>query len=215
MNNAFATLIPLAIGLAISPAPVIELILVLFSRRRVVNAVAFIATLLAMTVLVLTIGALGGRAADEGGSGPSVTMGWVFAALGLLLLVLGVKNWRNRADTSEPAVFATVSGMGPAAVAFLAFGAVAVNPKNTVLLLTAGQSIGESPTPLLYGLGFTLLATLPYTASVGYALLGGKPANDRLDRMRSWLVARNRLIMGVICTLLGMVLVLKGLPAIF
>ena len=34
--------------------------------------------------------------------------------------------------------------MGPAAAGFLAFGAVFVNPKNLVLLLAAGQSIGAS-----------------------------------------------------------------------
>ena len=99
--------------------------------------------------------------------GPRRSMGWVFLALGALLLVMGIKNWRNRKDTSEPAMFAKVTGLGPAAVAFLAFGAVAVNPKNTVLLLTAGQSIGAASSPWLVGLGFVLVATLPYTLSVG------------------------------------------------
>ena len=214
MDNVFVTLIPVAIGVAISPAPIIELILVLFSKRRVVNGIAFIVTLLLMTVVVLALGALGGRAADGESSGPSPLMGWVFLALGALLLVMGVKNWRNRKDTSEPAMFAKVTGLGPAAVAFLAFGAVAVNPKNTVLLLTAGQSIGAASSPWLVGLGFVLLATLPYTLSVGYALLGGEAANERLDRMRAWLVAHNRLIMGIICLLLGLVLVLKGIAAV-
>lgn len=214
MDNVFVTLIPTAIGIAISPAPIIELILVLFSRRRVANSLAFIITLLAMTVVVLTIGGLGGQAADGGTSEPSALVGWVLAALGALLLVLGVKNWRNRADTSEPEIFAKISELGPGAVAFLAFGAVALNPKNAVLLLAAGQSVGASANPLLVGLGFTLVATLPYTLAVGYALLGGAAATARLDRMRAWLVQRNRLIMGVVCGVLGLVLVLKGLGAV-
>lgn len=214
MDNVLLTLVPTAIGVALSPAPVIELILVLFSRRRVINSLAFIITLLLMTALFLTLGALGGRATDGDQSGPSAVMGWVLAALGLLLLVMGVKNWRNRADTSEPAIFAKVSELGPAAVAFLAFGAVAVNPKNTVLILAAGQSVGTAASPLLTGLGFILIATLPYTLSVGYALLGGKRANDRLDGMRAWLVAHNRTIMGVVCLVLGLVLVAKGAAAI-
>lgn len=214
MDNVFVTLIPTAIGVAVSPAPIIELILVLFSRRRVTNSLAFIITLLVMTALMLSIGGLGGQAADGGTSTPSALVGWILAALGALLLVLGVKNWRNRADTSEPAIFAKVSELGPGAVAFLAVGAVALNPKNTVLLLAAGQSIGASDNPLLIGLGFTLVATLPYTAAVGYALLGGKTASERLDRMRAWLIRRNRLIMGIVCGLLGLVLVLKGLGAV-
>jgi Sap-like sulfolipid-1-addressing protein len=214
MNNTFVTLIPVAIGVGVSPAPIIELILVLFSKRRVVNSIAFIVTLLLMTALVLVLGALGGQASGGRSPGPSPLVGWLFLVLGALLLAIGIKNWRNRADTSEPAMFATITGLGPAAVAFLAFGAVAVNPKNTVLLLTAGQSIGAASSPWLYGVGFVLLATLPYTLSVGYALLGGEAATARLDRMRAWLVARNRLIMGIICGLLGLVLVLKGVAAV-
>ena len=214
MDNTFLTLVPTAIGVALSPAPIIELILVLFSRRRTVNSVTFIVTLWIMTALALALGAVGGRAADGHGSQPSAAVGWVFAVLGVVLLLLGITNWRNRADTSEPAIFATVSGMGPGAVAFLAFGAVAVNPKNLVLLLAAGQSIGAASSPWLVGLGFVVVATLPYWLAVGYALLGGQAANDRLDRMRAWLVARNRMIMGIICTLLGLVLVAKGAAAV-
>jgi hypothetical protein len=104
--------------------------------------------------------------------------------------------------------------MGPVAVAVLAFGAVAVNPKNTVLLLAAGQAVGASSSPLWFGVGFVLLGTLPYWLAVGYALLGGQAAHMRLDRLRRWLVTRNRLIMAVICSLLGLVLVAKGWAAI-
>lgn len=214
MTNALVTLLPAAIGVAVSPAALIELILVLFSRRRTINAIAFVASLWVAAGVILAIGAVGGQAADGGAAEPSALMGWLFAALGLLLLVLGVKNWRNRADHSEPAMFATITGMGPGPVAFLAFGAVAVNPKNTVLLLAAGQTVGTTASPLWYGIAFVLLATLPYWAAVGYALLGGQPAHDRLDRMRAWLVRNNRLLMGVICTLLGLVLIAKGLTAI-
>jgi threonine/homoserine/homoserine lactone efflux protein len=134
--------------------------------------------------------------------------------LGALLLGIGVVNWRNRADTSEPAMLSTIAGMGPAAVAFLTLGATWVNPKNLVLLITAGQQVGSTQQPWLWGLLFLAVATLPYTAATGYALLGGPAAQQRLDRMRQWLVQRNRLIMGVVCTLLGVVLLSRGLSAL-
>ena len=111
-------------------------------------------------------------------------------------------------------MFSTISTMGPFPVAVLAFGAVAVNPKNTVLLLAAGQSVGSSGSPLWYGLGFVLVATLPYWLAVGFALLGGAAAERHLDRMRAWLIAHNRMIMGVLCVALGLLLAAKGLAAI-
>lgn len=215
MDNVLLTLVPTAIGIAVSPAAIIELILVLFSARRLTNGIAFLATLLLSTIVLLTVGVLGGQAADSGTGTTSAVMGWVLLALGLLLLVLGVKNWRNRRDTSEPAVFATVTSLGPGAVAFLAFGAVFLNPKNTVLILTGGQAVGSASSPWLVGAAFVVVATLPYTLAVGYALLGGEAANARLDRMRAWLVAHNRLIMGIVCAVLGAVLTLKGIAAAF
>ena len=114
--------------------------------------------------------------------------------------MLGVRNWRNRADTSEPAVLASIAGMGPSAVAFLALGATWVNPKNLVLLLSAGQQVGSTDRPWLWGAVFLLLATAPYTLAAAYSLFGGNAAQQRLDGLRAWLVARNRLIMGIICT---------------
>lgn len=136
--------------------------------------------------------------------------------MGLLLLLLAVRNWRYRGDTSEPKVFSTIAGMGPAAAGFLAFGAVFVNPKNLVLLLAAGQTIGasDSGSQFLLVAGFVLLATLPYTLAGAYALLGGEAANARLDRARSWLISHNKLIMAIVLGVLGLVLVAKGISAL-
>ena len=211
-----AALIPTAIGVAISPAPLIELILVLFSRRRVPNAIAFVLVLIVMTAAALLLGMAGQQAASGSGGGTSRGAGIALLVLGVLLLLLAARNWRTRSDTSEPKVFSTISGMGPAAAGFLAFGAVFVNPKNLVLLLAAGQSIGasDSGSKALVVAGFVVIATLPYTAAAGYALLGGEAASARLDRARAWLVEHNRLIMAVVLGLLGLVLIAKGAAAL-
>jgi hypothetical protein len=205
----------MAIGIAISPVPLIELILVLFSKRRLVNSIAFILALLVFTAAAVAIGAAGTDAADGSSSDPSTIVSIVFAVFGLLLLVIGVKNWRNRTDTSEPPILATIAGLGPAAVAFLALGAVFVNPKNLPLLLGAGSTIATTSSPVWYGLAFVLLTTLPYSVAAGYSIFGGPSAAARLDRMRAWLIARNRLIMGIVCALLGLVLLAKGVAGIF
>lgn len=212
--ETLATLVPTAIGLALSPAALIQLILVLLSKRRVVNSVAFVGSLLVLSALAMTLGAVGANAASSSSGGSGMVGGIVFAALGALLLAVGVKNWRNRADTSEPAVMATIANMGPAAVAFLTLGATFINPKNLPLLISAGATVAGTQSPWLVGLGFLLLATAPYWVAMLYSLLGGEKANATLERMRSWLVARNRLIMGVICIVLGLMLLVKGIAAI-
>lgn len=209
-----ATLIPVAIGFALSPAAIIQLILVLLSKRRVTNSIAFVVSLIALTSLALILGALGSSATgDSGGSGSSIGS-WILAAFGLLLLVMGISNWRKRHDTSEPAAFAAIGNMGPGAVALLTLGVTFINPKNLPLLLSAGATIDSMEAPWIAGAVFVLVGTLPYTGAMLYSLLGGEQSAATLERLREWLVARNRVIMGVLCTALGILLLVKGIAGL-
>ena len=123
MSETIASLIPAAIGIALSPVPIVELILVIFSRRRLPNTVAFVLTLIVLSAAAVALGAAGEKATESSGHHTSAGMAVMLVVLGVLLLLVGVRNWRNRADASEPKVFQTIAGMGPAAAAFLALGA--------------------------------------------------------------------------------------------
>ena len=213
-TSVVATLLPVAIGVALSPAGLIELILVLFSQRRVTNSIAFVVALFVTTSAALLLGDLGSTAAGgSGGSQSTIVSGFV-AAFGALLLLMGVSNWRKRRDTTEPAMFQAIATMGPGAVALLSLGVTFINPKNLPLLLSAGATIGSSGAPWLAGAAFVVVATLPYTAAMLYALLGGEHGTATLERLRNWLVAHNRLIMAVLCSLLGILLLVKGITAL-
>jgi len=193
------SLIPAAAGVALSPVPIIELIFVLFLNRRGPNSVAFVVSLIALTAAAVALGVAGQQATESSAGETSKGAAVGLLVLGLVLVAVGVKNWRNRADHSEPRVFAKIADMGPGAAAFLALGATFLNPKNVVLLIAAGQTIGASTSgsKLTIGAVFVLIATLPYTAAVGYALLAGEHARTRLDAARAWLISHNRAIMGV------------------
>ncbi len=218
MNAAtWGALISAAIGFALSPISIIELILVLFSTRRTVNSIAFVGSLVVLTAVGVAMGYAGQQAGGGGEGKTSTGAAVLFLVLGLGLLALGFQNWRNRADTSEPAVMGTIGKMGPLPVAFLALGATLLNPKNLVVLLAAGQAIASSTsgsTALIVGAAFVLLATLPYTGAASYAVLGGEAARARLDGVRQWLIAHNRAIVGIVATLIGLLLALKGLAAV-
>jgi hypothetical protein len=215
-TRMLGSLIPAAAGVALSPVPIIELILVLFSNRRGPNSVAFVVSLIALTAAAVALGVAGQQptesSAGETSKGAAVGM----LVLGLVLVAVGVKNWHNRAERSEPKVFAKIADMGPGAAAFLGLGATFLNQKNAVLLIAAGQTIGASTSgsKLIIGAAFVLIATLPYTAAVGYALLAGEHARTRLDAARAWLISHNRAIMGVLCAVLGALLVGKALASI-
>lgn len=214
---AWGALVSTAIAFTLSPISIIELILVLFSNRRTVNAIAFVGALVSLSAVGVAMGYAGQQAGGGGEGETSTGVAIVFLVLGLALLALGVQNWRNRADTSEPAVMGTIGKMGPAPVAFLALGATLLNPKNLVLLLAAGQTIASAASggdAVVAGAVFVALATLPYTGAAGYAVFGGDAARQRLDGVRQWLIAHNRTIVGIVATLIGVVLAAKGVAAL-
>lgn len=213
----WASLIPLALAFALSPVPLIELILVLFSERRTVNSLVFVIGVVVTAAIGVALGIAGQSAAGGGEGDTNSGMAVVLVVLGLAMVLFGVRNWRNRADTSEPAVLSKIGRMGPGAVVVLTPGATLVNPKNLVILLGAGQAIGAAAVGSARVVGaivFLVVATLPYTVATGYALLGGDAGHRRLDGWRSWLVAHNRAVMGIVLGGVGVVLLAKGLGAL-
>jgi hypothetical protein len=217
--DVFVALIPAAIGVALSPAGIIELILVLLSKRAKLNGIVFLLTLWAGVFVVPLVGAFVVDAVtSDDGSAPSATKGWVLLFLGALLLLLAFRNFRNRRDTSEPKVFGAIAEMGPFPVFVLAVGVTVFNPKNLAMLLAAGTNAGgsgASTAEIVVALVlFTLLATSPFIVAVGMLVLGGEGAEAGLVRMKEWLIEHNRLIMAIVLAVLGLVLVGQAIPAI-
>lgn len=219
MFEVFLGILPAAIGVALSPIGIIEMILVLFSTRARVNGPVFLVTLMVTAFAIPAIGAFVIDATTDDTTGqPSTVKGWVLLVFGVLLLVVAVKNWMNRADRSAPKVLDTISGMGPVAVMVLALGVAAFNPKNLIVLLGAGTEAGASGesvgTIVLALVLFTLVATAPFSVSVGYLLFGGEQAKVRLDAVREWLTSRNKLIMAIVLGVLAVVLIVQGIAAL-
>jgi threonine/homoserine/homoserine lactone efflux protein len=181
--------------------------------------VVFLSAILLQVFVVTLVGAFViDVATDEATEQPSTAEGWVMLALGALVLVLAVKNWQKRADATAPKVFDTIAGMGPGAVGFLAFGVALLNPKNLMMLLAGGARAGasgdETATVVIALVIFTCIATLPFTASVGYLVAGGEAAKQRLDRIRRWLMAKNTAVMAVMLGVLGLVIVGQGITTL-
>ena len=217
MNAAIPALIAAAIGLALSPVGLAKMILVLFSRRRTVNAIAFVVALLLGSVVAILIGVIGGSAADDGPSGPSTITLIVLLGLGVLLVVLSITNWRSRRDESAPKILGAIEEMGPLPVALLAVSSALVNPKNVVLLIAVGDIIVANWSRAATGpvvAAFVIVATLPYTAITAYALLGGAAATTRLDALRDWLIRRNRLIVAIVAGVIGALMLLRALTGL-
>ena len=148
MGQGISEVLTFAIGVAISPVPIIAVILMLFSRRAKVNGPAFLwagSLALAAVSTVVYVVSHDGNVATSSTASDSVSWGKI--VLGVVLLALARRNWRKRpAPGEEPAMpkwMATVEPLSPAKAFGLGVLLAAVNPKN--LILTAGAAAGPGP----------------------------------------------------------------------
>jgi hypothetical protein len=214
MGAVFGQLIPFAVGIALSPIPVIAVILILFTPKAKTNGPMF---LLGWFIGILVIGgivvAIGGSDAASGDQGTS--RGWLELLLGVLLLVAAAQQWRSRPKPGEQSTMPKwMSGLDRSTAGrSLAGGGLlsSVNPKNLLLAIGASNLIATSSLHTsqqwILLLTFAVLASVTVALPVVYVLVEGGSATETLTRMKSWLSANNTAVMAVVLLVLGAKLV--------
>jgi hypothetical protein len=224
VSGVIGDILPMAVGVAISPVPIIAVILMLFSARARSNGPAFLAGwVLGLTVVGIVVLALAGPAGAEDDAEPSTVASVVKLLLGLLLLLLAVRQWRSRPEPGQEAELPSWMRAVDSFAAGRAFGLggllSAVNPKNLALAIAAAATIaqaglsgGGSATALAV---FVVLGSASIAVPVVFYLLGGPGAKATLDGWKAWLGANNATVMTVVLAVLGTVLLGKGIAGLF
>ena len=221
MGNAISLILPYAVGVAISPVPIIAVILVLFSSRARINGPCFLAGWIVgvgvVSVVAYLVSDAANVATDSGASDSSHTIKLV---LGLLFLFLAVKQWRSRPQPGQPTAappkwMASIDTLSPPKAGGLALLLSAVNPKNLVLSIGAGVSVaqsGASGGDAAAGLiAFIVLASASIAVPVIAYLVGGDKAEHMLEGWKGWLGENDATVMAVLFVVFGFVLVSQGL----
>jgi hypothetical protein len=220
MGRAIGDVLPLAIGIAISPIPIIAIILMLITPKARSNGLAFLAGwLLGLVVVGTVVLIVANTAGVSTSSGPSKTVSAIKLVLGLLLLVLA---WRQFGKRPKPGEEAPMPKWMKALDSFtpgrsLAIGALlsGVNPKNLMLNASAAATIAQAG--LSGGAQAVVLVVLVLVGSLGiiapvavYFAMGDKAAHV-LDEWKVWLAANNATVMVVLFLVFGVLLVGKGI----
>lgn len=215
MGSVIGGLLPLAVGVAVSPIPIIAAILMILSKNAGGAAkgfaVGWVAGILVVTgVMTLLAGMLGGTDRE-----PSTGASVVKIILGVALVVLAVIQWQERSQTEVPGWMKAIDTLTP--VKALGLGALlsGVNPKNLLLCVSAGVAIGagglSAGGDLVAIVVFTLLASVTVLAVViGYMLAADK-LGPMLDSLREWLQLNNHAVMAIVLLIMGSVVVGKGI----
>lgn len=219
LSSTIGTLLPLAAGIAISPVPIIAVILILVTPRAVSSGLGF------LTGWVLGIGALTTVASllvgsvSEGGTGPRPVVAVINIVLGLALVALSLREGRRARtqpdDGALPPWLGRVDRLSTMSAALLGTSLSALNPKNVVLCLSAGAVVGGAAAqgvsrPIAISV-FTVVASLWVAVPVLGRLVAGQRLAPVLDRVRAWLTVNNRAIMFVLALVIGLVLIGQGL----
>ena len=224
MGALIGELLPFAIGVAISPVPIIAVILMLLSKRAGSTSIGFlVGWILGIVIATAIFWAISG-AADLGDSGtPSTVAAWIKLVLGILLLLLGVMQWRKRPRAGEAAALpkwmASIEDFTAVKAAGLAFVLSAVNPKNLLMFVAAGAAIGESGVSTGDGIValivFTVLAGISVLVPVLGYLFAKEKVKPWLDELRRWLQQNNAAVMSVLFLVLGVSQLGKGIGGLF
>ncbi|WP_062318359.1 GAP family protein [Demequina maris] len=219
MGAVIGEVLPLALGVAISPIPIIAAILMLLSPRARVTGVGFLLGWVVGILVASTLFTLLSSSLTGGDDGPQPAVGVIQLVLGALLLLLAVRSWRGRPrDGEEPAMPAWMGAIDrftlPRSLAF-GFLMSAVNPKNLLLSASAGLTIGSSASDAATaGVAIAVFTALA-ASTVAIPVTGYLVAADRmrgpLDSLRAWLATHNALIMAVLLLVIGVSMIGKGL----
>jgi Sap, sulfolipid-1-addressing protein len=220
VGQVIGEILPLAIGIAISPIPIIAVILMLITPKARSNGLAFLAGwLLGLVVVGIVVLVVANKVGVSTSSGPSKTVSAIKLVLGVLLLALAWRQFGKRPESGEqapmPKWMKALDRFTPGRS--LAVGALlsGVNPKNLVLNASAAASIAQAGLPggsqAAALIVLVLVGSLGIIAPVVVYLAGGDSAAHTLDEWKAWLAANNAAVMTVLFLVFGVVLIGKGI----
>ncbi len=223
MADAIGQVLSLAVGVSLSPVPIIAVVLMLGTPAGRRNGPAFLAGwvlgLAVVSTIVLVVA--GGAGANDGGE-PATWVDVLKLVLGALLLLLAVHQWRGRPRTGEaaelPKWMRTIDHFTAARSLAMGGALSGINPKNLLLTVAAaaavaqaGVSTGDEVVAMAV---FVVVATLGPGIPVAIYFAMGERAAKLLDGLKAWMGAHNAAIMTVLLLVIGAKLIGDGVSGL-
>ena len=212
MGEAIGQLLPFAVGVGLSPMPIVAVVLLLLTPRGRVNGAAF---LLGSIVGIAAVGAVLLAVADPTGAsedgGPATWVSWLKLVLGVLLVLVAVRQWRGRPrggdEVATPKWMGALDGFGPVKSVGAGIVVDALNPKNLLLILGGAAAVAQTGIPAgeqaVSWAVFTLIGASGVAAPVVIDIALGDRAGALLDRLKTWMARNNAAIMAALCLVIG------------
>lgn len=208
-----------AIGIAISPFPIVGLILILLSQRAKESSLFYMLGWLLGNSVVYLVAAFLLHTASEASGEPSTMQKIVRLFFGCVLILLAVKKFIQRPKKGEeakvPKWFSKVEDIKPMGAFSLGLLLSAANPKNMLFGISAGVSVGSLSLTNGKLLGSLLLfvgiaGITVYLPTILF-LIKGTAIHQQLTQLKTWLMQNNALIMSLLMLFIGINMISKVL----
>ncbi len=220
--QAIGAVLPLAVAVALSPIPIIAVVLMLGTPRARSNgpafAVGWVLGLLAVMVIVTLV-----TSGADTSSSVSDGVNWMQVGIGLLFLGMARRQWAKRPKPGEepemPAWMATVDQLVPGKAFVLGAALSGVNPKNLALTASAAATISQQPglsgsDTFLAELAFIVIGSITVVGAVLFYLVATERATATLGTVKDFMATHNAVIMMVILLLIGVKVLGQGLGGV-
>lgn len=213
MTDLPSDVVPAALAVALSPIPIVAIVVVLSAPRARRAGPAFAAGwIVGLTVLATAIVLL---AATAGAAGDDDGVDVVRLVIGVVFLLMAARQWTKRNATAEPSWMATIAAAGPLRALGLGAALSAGNPKNLALTITAGAAIAEADLSPAGSAGaiavFTAIGSATVVALVATALAGGAHATRPLATIKTFMSEHSAVLLCLILLALGVKLIAEAL----
>lgn len=213
--------IPFAVGVALSPIPVIAVVLLLLAPVGARGGTLFLA---ARVLALAALTAVFAWAADliDDAAGSTTPAAVLRLIVGAGLVVAAVVKWHRRprgdAEPDLPGWMRAIDGMGPGAAFRLGLVLTVANPKELAFAAGAGFTIGGAMLGVggivVAGAAFVLIACLGIAVPVIAVLLGGERMAPVLAETGAWLRRNSAIVMAIVLLVIGAMLIGSGLSGL-
>jgi hypothetical protein len=223
MSAAIGQILPLAVGVALSPLPIIAVILMLVSARARVNGPAFVGGwLIGLGTVGAVVLAIAGPTGASTRGEPAVWVSILKLLLGIGSLLIALRQWGGRPRGEEeppvPKWMGTVEAFTPTKA--LGAGALlsGLNPKNLLLAVSAaatiaGTGLSRSEQVVAYAI-FAIISTVGVMIPLIIYFSAGDRAGPILDKVKHWMGRNNAVITAVLMLVIGAKLIGDGLAGL-
>ena len=220
MGEVIGDVLPSALGVAISPVPIIAVILMLLAPRARAASVAFLlGWVVGVTVVVVVVTLVVDPVDSSEPDDPSTFSSVLKLVLGALFLLLALRSWRSRPRAGQapemPSWMSAITDFNAPKALGLGLLLSAVNPKNLAMCIAAGAAIGGAAEDTSEAVVAIVVFVVIASASIAVPVIGFLLAQERmrqpLDELRQWLTAHNSIVMTVLLLVLGVASIGKGI----